>query len=152
QIAITIEICVSQAASNSRLAKIGAGFLCDVAKSSFALIQKQLRGLSVSDIPADVSHGLVDVPVGKREVESSVEVEIGEDTSEAQHAFRGIADASRDGNVIIGALAAGPKQPCHFVVEVSNCDALHPAVGEVTGVNTHSSASFAVNAECYASV
>src|SRR5258705_13762331 len=84
-VAVTIEVSVGKTATDFRLAEIGANFLGHVAKRSLALIKKQLRRLSVSNVPANVPHSFINVAIRDREVERTIEIEIREHTAEAEH-------------------------------------------------------------------
>src|SRR5262249_47864734 len=91
-VAVAVKVGDGQAATDFGLAEVGPNFLCHVAKLSVAQITKELRWLGVSDVAANVPDRFVDVPVGKRQIQITVEVEIGEDTAEAQHRFSGSPD------------------------------------------------------------
>ena len=52
-----------------------------------------MRRLRVADVAADVANGLVDVAVGDDEIESAVEIEVGEHAAESERVARRRADA-----------------------------------------------------------
>src|SRR5512134_2133598 len=82
-IAVAVEIAQREAAADASLGEPAPNVLCCVAERAGALVEEEMRRLRVSDVAADVPHGLVDVPIGHDEVERAVEVQIGEHAPES---------------------------------------------------------------------
>src|SRR5271165_179546 len=89
QIAIVVEVSDGKSAAHLGLFESAADFRGRVIESSLALIYKQLGRLGVTDVAANVAHSFIDVTVGDRDVEQSVQIGIKENTTEAQGVSRG---------------------------------------------------------------
>ena len=146
EVAIAIEVAVGQTASDFRLIETAAGFGGDIAESSLAIVEKQLRWLRVSDVAADVAHGLVDVAIGHGEIQPAVEVDVEKGAAESQAVSGG--DPTPDwGAMSSKTLAAEPVEADHFVVEVGDGDAGRAGVVEIGDVDAHAGARLAFGAE-----
>lgn len=87
QVTVAIEIAISQSAPHFRRFETSSCRSRDILKFSAAAIQEKLRRLRVTDVPANVSNGFVDVAVRDRQVEISIEIDIQEETAESQSIF-----------------------------------------------------------------
>ena len=147
EVAVAIKIAISQTAADFRSIKSSAGFARDILKFSAALIQKKLRGLRVANISAYVADGFVDVPVGDRQVELAVQVDIEKKTPEAQCIFGRRANSCEGRNVIVHSRFRGAIQADHLVVKIGDGDSGLAGVFKIPDVHAHPSARFAFGAE-----
>jgi len=89
-------------------------------KTSGAVVKKELRRLGIGNAAADVADGIVDVPVGKDQIERAVQIEVGEKTSKAERVARGGADnilgnvSRRRDRRIPGSESAGVDRSSNF--------------------------------------
>ena len=90
-VAVAVEIAVSRAAGDLGRGESRARLGRDIVEPAVAVVQKQVRRLRVTDLAANVAHGLVDVPVDREQVEPSVQIDIEEQAAEAQAVARSLA-------------------------------------------------------------
>src|SRR5216684_2262564 len=103
--------------------------------------------LGVTDVAANVANGIVDVTVGNNQIQTAVQIEIGETAAEAQSCFGRSADPGRERHVI--ELSGGRRtvQSNHFIVEVGDGDSGSARIFEVADIDAHACAGLSVGAE-----
>src|SRR5581483_988333 len=118
----------------------------NITEVGFAVVQKQLRRLGVSDITANVTNGFIDMAVSDGEVEPAIEVQIEERTAKSQAVSGSDADTGLRRNVF-EFFPVQAIQADHLVVEVRNADTGISGIVEVGDVDTHPCARFPIGAE-----
>ena len=108
-VAVAVEVAAGQPAADSRLREPAAHRASDVAEARRRLVQEQLRRLRVADVAADVPDGVVDVAVGDDEVETAVEIDVGEGAAEPEPGPRRRADAGVRRDVLVVARVLAPR-------------------------------------------
>src|SRR5258707_11118266 len=104
--------------------------------------------LGVTDVAANVANGIVDVAVGNNQIQTAVQIEIGETAAEAQSCFGRSADPGRERHVIELSRGRRTVQSDHFVVEVGDGDSGASGIFEVADIDAHACADITVSAEC----
>src|SRR5260370_24496614 len=75
-VAIAVEISASQPPPNFRCFKSSSSRLPHILKFSTASVQEELGRLTVSRVAADIPHRFIDVPVGHRQVQRTIKIDI----------------------------------------------------------------------------
>src|SRR4051812_11728470 len=83
EVAIAIEVSVRQSPTNTGLAKFLSNFRCYILEAAFS-VEKQLWRLCVANISTNISDGVVNMPIGHKQILRSVEIDVEEGAAEAQ--------------------------------------------------------------------
>src|SRR5262250_2740409 len=101
EIAVAIEVSISQSAADFGLGEVRARFESRIPKTPVAVIQEELRRLSIPYISMNVANGIVDVAVGENKVQRPIEIEVGKDAAESEHRTCRSADSRLDCDIFI---------------------------------------------------
>ena len=93
QIAIPVEVAVCEPARDFRRREPSTHLRGDVAKSSLAIVQEQVRRLRVAMISGDLAHRLIDVSVHRYQIQVAIQIDIKEGAAEAEAFARRLSDA-----------------------------------------------------------
>src|SRR4029077_6757432 len=146
EVAVAIEVCQSQAASDFGLIEAAPQGGGAVAETALSGIEKKRRGLGIAHIAANVADGLINVSVGHGEIEPAVKVGVKKRATETETIPGGQANPGL-GRYVLEAFARLTVQANHFIIEVCDDDARCARIVEVGHVDTHSSARFAFGVE-----
>src|SRR6266704_2452985 len=147
EITVAIEVSVSQATPYPRFFEAAARFTSYIAKFFVSEIEKKLRRLRVSDVATNVSDRFVNVAIGDCQIQSAIQIDIEEQTAEAEGVPGRCPDARRNGYVVENSGRVCAIETDHFVVEVGDGDAGPAEIFEVSDINAHPGARFSLGTE-----
>ena len=130
QVAVAVEVAISQAASHFGRGEATAGQGSHVPKDASPAVQKEVGRLGITGVAANLSDGLVNVTVDGHQVEPAVQIDVQEGAPEAQAVARSLAHAGADCAIGVDSGTGRAVERHHFVVEVGDGDPFHPELSK----------------------
>src|SRR5581483_6252319 len=131
QIAVPVEIAVSQSTPHFGCRETAAQLRCDVAKFALPVVQEKMRRLRVPMIAGDVAYCFIDMPVDGGKVEMPIQIGVQERASETEPHARSLPDSSRHSRIAVTAIALLAIKRHHLAVEIRDRDARHSGIVKI---------------------